>query len=240
MAVIQQEESNKKKAMEVRGTTKAAVLEDDPECPNVVAFSVYDTKPVPFLSTFVKSLKWIERAKKVYNPSEGHCILMSFLHPNIIEDYNNSMNGVDIADQLCNHYSVDHWMQKRKWWWSIWWWGIQVLLVNAYLLYKTAHLHVWKKDPKTTKPHYEFCFAIVMAWFGVKTKSDSSLTSGKKPLYDDFSTVTPNTAASSLERAKHVNGNSLDPVTGSLRERLGADFHYSVPSNAKEPVCSLC
>jgi hypothetical protein len=57
--------------MEVRGTTKAAALEDDPECPNVVVFSVYDTKPVHFLSTSVKSLKWIEKAKKVYDPSKG-------------------------------------------------------------------------------------------------------------------------------------------------------------------------
>jgi hypothetical protein len=89
-------------------------------------------------------------------------------------------------------------------------------------------------------PHYEFLYAIEMAWFGVKTKSDSSLTSGKKQLYNDFSTVTPNTAANSLKRAKHINDNSLEPVTGSLWERLGADFHYIVPSNAKEPVCSLC
>jgi hypothetical protein len=129
--------------MEVRGSTKAAVPEDDPECPNVVAFSVYDTKPVHILSTSVKSPKWIEKAKKVYNPFEGHSILMNFLRPNIIDDYNNSMNGIDIADQLRNHYRVNSWMQKRKRWW-----GIQVLLVNAYMLYKTAHLHVWKKDPK--------------------------------------------------------------------------------------------
>jgi hypothetical protein len=227
--------------MEVRGTTKAAELEDDPESLYVVAFNVYDTKPVYFISTSVKSLKWIEKAKKVYDPSEGHCILMKFLHPKRVDDYNNSMNDVDIAHHLHNHYLVDHWMQKRKWWWSIWWWGTQVLLVNAYLLYITAHLHVWKKDPKIMMSHYEFRYAIVMAWFGVKVQKSGSLpTSTKKRLYGDFSTVTPNTAASFTKRAKHVNDNSIDPVTGSLRDRLGADFHYIVPSSAKEPVCSLC
>jgi len=49
--VIQEEVKNKKQHMLVRGTVKVAVLEGDPECPNWVASSVYDTKPVHFLST---------------------------------------------------------------------------------------------------------------------------------------------------------------------------------------------
>ncbi len=28
-----------------------------------------------------------------------------------------NMNGADIADQLRNHYRIDRWMRKRKWWW---------------------------------------------------------------------------------------------------------------------------
>jgi len=43
VSVIQEEVKNKKKQEEVRGTTKAAVLEGDPDCPNLVAISVYDT-----------------------------------------------------------------------------------------------------------------------------------------------------------------------------------------------------
>jgi hypothetical protein len=238
--VIQLEETNKKKALQARGTTKGAVLEGDPECPNVVAFSVYDTKPVHFLSTCVQYLRWIEKGKKVYDPSEGRSIMMHFLRPKIIDDYNTRMNGVDIADQLRNQYRVDRWMRKRKWWWSIWWWGIQVLLVNSYLLYKTAHLIVWKKDPKTLLSHYEFRYAIVMAWFGVLQKTDGSSSSSSKRRWDDISSITPNSAASFTKRAKHVNNNSLDPVTGSLRDRLGTNFHYIVPSHSKDGVCSLC
>jgi len=37
--VIQEEVKNKKKQEEVRGTTKAAVLEGDPECPHLVAIT---------------------------------------------------------------------------------------------------------------------------------------------------------------------------------------------------------
>ena len=66
--VIQEEEKNEKKAALVRGTTEAAVLENDPQCPNVVAFSVYDTKPVHILTTSVTSLRWIEKQRKVYDP----------------------------------------------------------------------------------------------------------------------------------------------------------------------------
>ncbi len=98
--VVQEEQTNKKKAEKIRGMTKAAVLENDPECPNVVAFSVYDTKPVHFLTTCAEHLRWIEKSKNVFNPAEGHCTLMRFLRPKVTDDYNMGMNGVDVADQL--------------------------------------------------------------------------------------------------------------------------------------------
>jgi hypothetical protein len=47
-----------KKAEKIRRTTKAAVLEGDPNCPDVVAFSVYNTKPIHFLSTNISHLDW--------------------------------------------------------------------------------------------------------------------------------------------------------------------------------------
>ncbi len=40
----------------MRGMTKTAVLENDPECSNDVALSVYDTKPVHFLTTCAEYL----------------------------------------------------------------------------------------------------------------------------------------------------------------------------------------
>jgi hypothetical protein len=62
--IIQDEVINKNLQAEVRGTTKAAVLEGDNECPNIVAFSVFDTKPVNVLSTACTSLQWKEKTKK--------------------------------------------------------------------------------------------------------------------------------------------------------------------------------
>ena len=49
-SVKQEEMKNKKKQIEVRGTVKVAVLQGDEKFPNLVASSIYDTKPVQFLS----------------------------------------------------------------------------------------------------------------------------------------------------------------------------------------------
>ena len=83
-------------------------------------------------------------------------IMMRFLHAEVYNDYSNGMNDVDVADQLQGTYQLDCWMHKRKWWRAIWMWGVQVLLINAYVLYKTTHLVIWCKDKKSLLSHYEF------------------------------------------------------------------------------------
>ena len=34
-------------------------------------------------------------------------------------------------------------------------WGVQLLLVNAYILYKMTHLIMWRKDKKSLMSHYD-------------------------------------------------------------------------------------
>jgi hypothetical protein len=68
--VLQEEEKNKKKQMTVRGTVKAAVLQGDRDCPSLVAVSVYDTKPVHFISMICDSIKWIAKDRQVYDVAE--------------------------------------------------------------------------------------------------------------------------------------------------------------------------
>ena len=48
--VVQEEQKTREAQLQVRGTVKAAVLQGDPDCPNLIASSVYDTKPVHYLS----------------------------------------------------------------------------------------------------------------------------------------------------------------------------------------------
>ena len=139
----QDEETNPKAADLKRGTVKAAVLEGDADCPSLVAFSIYDTKPVHFLMMACTSIKWHEMEKLVYDKMSNQKVRMKFLRSGLIDNYNNGMNKVDQADQLHGSYRFDHWICKRKWWWAIWLWGVQVLVINAYVLYKTAHEVLW-------------------------------------------------------------------------------------------------
>ena len=55
--VKQEEIKSREGQLQVRGTVKAAVLVGDDDCPDLVASSVYDTKPVHFLSIVCDSIK---------------------------------------------------------------------------------------------------------------------------------------------------------------------------------------
>jgi hypothetical protein len=86
---------------------------------------------------------------------------------------------MEIKWQLRGTYRLDRWMQKRKWWWSIWMWGVQVLLVNAYVLYKSAHLLIWKIPKKDIKSQYHFRKSIVLDWFGFGKGNDADAVTEK-------------------------------------------------------------
>jgi len=157
--VLQEEVKNAKQEETVRGTTKAAVLEGDPGCSELIAFSIYDTKLVHFLLTACTSLNWVEKTRKEFDKAMNANESMSFLQAVVNDEYNSTMKQVDISDQLWNYYH--HWMRKHKWWWAICMWGLQVLLVNTYILYRTTHLLTWKKAEKLCYPTMNFC----VSWF---------------------------------------------------------------------------
>jgi Transposase IS4 len=161
--VLQEEAKNKRAQMAVRGTVKAAVLVGDRDCPNLVASSVYDTKPVHFLSMVCESIKWVEKTRPVYDAKERRMVGVKFLRLNVNDDYNQDMGHVDVADQLRGNYRMDHWQRQYKWWWSIWLWGFGVLIVNAYIFYKKVmeESGVPKKDWLS---QYEFRKKIALAW----------------------------------------------------------------------------
>jgi len=66
--VMQQEETNRKRKrqLDVRGTVKAAVLDGDSGCLDLVAVSIYDTKPVHVLLMNALQIKWIVKLKMIY------------------------------------------------------------------------------------------------------------------------------------------------------------------------------
>ena len=63
--VFQEEQKSRKKQLEVRGTTKLAIMKVDPKCPDLIATSVYDTKPVHYLRMSSEKLKWVVCEKDV-------------------------------------------------------------------------------------------------------------------------------------------------------------------------------
>ena len=62
--VLQEEKATKTEQVNVRGTVKDAKLNGDPGCPNLLAVSVYDTKPVHFLSAAAEKIEWREKKEK--------------------------------------------------------------------------------------------------------------------------------------------------------------------------------
>ena len=124
----------------MRGTTKEEIMKGDPKRPDLIATSFYVTKPVHYLSMSSEELKWVFCEKDVYNVETGTKETLQFLRMCYINDYNHQMGDVDVADQLRNNYRFDHWLRKRKWWWSIMFWGIVVILVNAYIVYIRVNL----------------------------------------------------------------------------------------------------
>ena len=134
--VLQTLLQNSKLADEQRNTVKVAVLKGDSSIQDLVAISFYDSKPVYFLSSVIPEVKWSTVQKKVYSKALDKKINLNFLRPNFVDDYNQDMNLVDRADQLRTNYNVGKGLRQRKWWWLIFLWGIDVAIVNAYILYK--------------------------------------------------------------------------------------------------------
>lgn len=158
---VVQADVQKNRIAGVKGTVKAAVLEDCPPLAScqLVAASVYDQKGVHFLSTCVQRIHWIEKFREVFDKTTQRKRMGKFLRLAINDDYNLNMNNVDIADQLRGSYRPDRWMRKQKWWWSMFFWGHGTLLVNAFIAYKRF------MENKGLKPmsHYDFQKKIVLA-----------------------------------------------------------------------------
>jgi hypothetical protein len=146
--IIQKEEKNKDQSEKLCGTTKAARLVHLPGCPDVLAVSTYDTKPVHLLSTVAKMVEWIVKEKKVWSATDNIKSLIKFLRLNVIEDYNMHMNSTDIANQLRGVYRPDHWMRNRKWWWAYFIWAIGVAGVNAFKIYDA----LYDEEKKSMRP----------------------------------------------------------------------------------------
>jgi hypothetical protein len=254
-----QPEAKPAEVKSVRGTVKAAVLKGDDDCPNMIALSLYDAKPVYFLSMIHTDIKWVTNTNRVYCRGTSEMEDNKFLRLNINTDYNNKMNSVDSADQLRNSYRFDHWLRFRKWWWSIFFWGFGVLMVNAYVAYRKYNIMQGKKKSELLD-HYQFRKAIAMAWLdpelydqkGADTvtpppKSSKRKRRGEIDGIDDIddldtrlSVGTRSSANNPIKKARKVTDKSLDPCDGEHRTRLIHNQpHWLVEPVVNRPRCAL-
>ena len=73
-------------------------MKDEKNLAALIASSVSDTKPVHFLSTGARLLKWVSKKKKLYDKLANKDRIIEFLQMELQNDYNYSMNDVDILD----------------------------------------------------------------------------------------------------------------------------------------------
>jgi hypothetical protein len=96
--IIQTEGSTKDEIEALRRTTKSKVyIDGNFKC---TAASYYDTKPVHMLSTFHMNVEEIFKLRLVWNAAARAKEQIKIWRLNIIDFYNQYMDGVDMQDQL--------------------------------------------------------------------------------------------------------------------------------------------
>ena len=240
--------------MRNRGTVKVARLVGDPSVTDLIAVSYYDVKPFYFMSNAWAEIKWIKKHRQVWSNSLRRMIKMPYHRLNIIETYNFNMNNVDIADQLRGVYRWDHWMRKRKWWWSIMFWAMQVMTTNAYVTYK-KYMGLLKLKHLS---HYEFLKAVCVKWITEGSKffrttnnmsvgedCNSVASSTSRVSKRSIDTVSTRGMITSRKKKKNIQFNDevLDPFKGALKCQLDHKHVMHMPSkveNSQHKYCQLC
>jgi len=268
-SIIQLEEKNVKKAAALSGTTKSARLIDDPKCPDLLAVSVYDTKPVHMLSTSEESIEWITKRRKIWDSVHEDIKIIGFMRLGWIDNYNNKMNSTDISDQLRNVYRPDHWMRNRKWWWAFFIWAIGVAGVNAWKMYETMYDEEAKKKrggmppkwshrdfmvelvfdmmyPEQTKAHVEMMTSMVKdtsfhsSVRSVRSFSSFSGTGREEEDEDAFDFTCESGIADYLKRVKQTTVNESRLRTNFFPRRLDGRRHGTVPCPGNVAHCQYC
>ena len=225
--IVMRAELDPKKAEKRRGETRCAILENDPDCPDLICTSVYDTKPVHIFTTSAEKVDWTEMTRHVYSASEGKVLPMKYMRLTLIDEYNNFMNAVDLADQLRNHYRFNHWLRNRKWWWSIFLWALGVATTNAYKMYERMYEDERARRRPLVKKwsHLEFLEQLVYDFMGWEDDS--------KPSANDNTSV----SASTTCRGASYSGFLVDTDSAGWSYDLSTDkgrkdwFTLNVPDN---------
>ena len=80
------------------GAVKTAELNIEGIYETIIATSVYDSKPVCFLSSTCSEVHWVNKTKKVWMQEKGYMMKLEFLCLSSADNCNGSMGNADVAD----------------------------------------------------------------------------------------------------------------------------------------------
>ena len=158
------------------------VYADNKEDGKVLVSIWQDSNKVGLYSTIHDALEWTVRLRKLPRNSSTSFIItwQPFIKfdlppkskdlyewtrllpiPSMVDDYNNFMGGVDIADQLRASFSTQ--LRGVKTWRPLFYWLLDTTIINAYLLFEHHRKARLVGKDKVRSAHRAFREALVSA-----------------------------------------------------------------------------
>lgn len=140
---------------------------------NILLLAWRDKRLVTVLSTWSTSKSEPVR-RKVRGRKEEEMVEK----PSVIANYMKNMGGVDTADQYCATYCFLR--RTLKWWRKLFFWGLEVSIINAYVLYVES----CKNSSSNPMSHIKFRRELVMALVGDFRQGGGASTRGRTSTSD--------------------------------------------------------
>ena len=127
-------------------------------------YGVWRVSCVQYLSTLSSIHKGHSEhtVKRRIKKPEGGCEEVQVPIPNSIYDYNRSMGGVDLSDQLIQYFETRR--KAHKYWKTLFFHCIDICVTNAYILYRESLLleerKVWSQNLFVTE-FVKDCWLII-------------------------------------------------------------------------------
>ena len=180
----------------------------------------------------------------MYNLDRGEVEQMNSSRLKNINNYNNTMWGVNTADQLRGAYRHYHWIRNIKWWRDIWNWSVRVHMFNAYIMYVNLNVQAGKLK-KYLLFYYELCKPISLSWINPEDVHYSKVISLYRKIDWDTenssvaSTITMDKFNSSKIRATEINNASVAIISNISRIRPYKTLDHYLDIGEKSAMCSV-
>ena len=178
---------------------------------NIAIVRWFDNRSVQFISSYA-GVEPVDNCQRWSQKDKCH---VQVNRPNIVQEYNKNMGGVDLADMLIELYRID--LRSKKWYNRIVYWCLNVAVVNSWLLYKR---HMKQKGQKPVKTLLDF-----------QTEIAYGLTSASKSI--ERKRGRPSTENGQMKKKRRVQ---VEPTSDV---RFDGIQHWPIPTT-KKGRCKNC